>query len=313
MLEVEAAYVTAGAACGLVLTAATCMTGTDPDKIKQLPDTTGIKNEIIVQTRHRIPYDQALRTAGATLVPIEDQGAPPTEALREAINPNTAAIFYLASAMGHTASVPLSQVVAMAHAASIPVIVDAASECPPVSALSRFCHAGADLVIFSGGKSLMGPQSTGLILGRTELIAACAANGNPFAAVGRPSKVSREEVIAFLKALELYLARDHDADMARWQAQTDHVAQALYGVQRFTIEPFVRGETYIVPQLSIRPKAATGITCEEIIEALKGGEPRIVLSNYGELGFVTVNPQMLRPGEERIVAQRCKEVLTQWD
>ena len=130
MLDVDAAYVTAGAACAMLVATAACMAGTDPEKIKQLPDTNGIKREVIIQTLHRIPYDQALRMAGATLVEISDQGAPPLDAMRNAINENTAAIFYLANALDHAASVPFEQVVEMAHAASTPVIVDAASECP---------------------------------------------------------------------------------------------------------------------------------------------------------------------------------------
>ena len=310
MLDVEAAYVTSSAACGLVLTTAACMTGTDPVKIKQLPDTTGMKHEVIIQTVHRIGYDQAIRVAGATLVEIGDQGTPPTEAMRNAINENTAAILYMANAMGHGASVPFDQVVAMAHAASVPVIVDAASECPPVSTLTRFSRAGADLVIFSGGKSIMGPQSTGLVIGRKDLIAACAANGNPFAAVGRPMKVSREEVMAFLKALELYLARDHDADQAGWEAQVRYVEEALTGIPNFTIGSFTKSETYTVPLLYIRPDAGAGITQEAITEALLEGEPRIVVAGHFTQDSVVINPHMLQPGQERIVAERCKEVLT---
>ena len=122
----------------------------------------------------------------------------------------------------------------MAKAASVPVIVDAASECPPVSTLKRFWQAGADLIIFSGGKSIMGPQSTGLVIGRKDLIAACAANGVPFATVGRPMKVSREEIIGFMKALELYLARDHEGDTARWTAQLDYIDAALQGIPNIT-------------------------------------------------------------------------------
>jgi len=311
MLDVEAAYVTAGAACGMLLTTAACMAGSDPVKIAQLPDTTGMKNEVIIQTLHRIPYDQALRLAGATMVEISDQGTPPTEALRNAINENTAAIFYLANALNRSASVPLEQVLEMAHAASTPVIVDAASECPPVSTLTRFCRAGADLVIFSGGKSIMGPQSTGLIVGRKDLVAACAANGNPFATVGRPSKVSREEVIAFLKALELYLERDHDADMKRWEGQVQHIAAALSGIRHVAVERFTRAETYIVPLLCIRPGAGAGITSEELAQALREGEPRIVVDQHTREGGIVVNPHMLQPGQERLVAQRCKELLTQ--
>ena len=310
MLDVDAAYVTSGAACGLLLTAAACMAGTDPDKITQLPDTTGMKHEVIIQTVHRIAYDQCIRLSGARLVEIRDQGTPPTEAMCNAINENTAAIFYLANAMHNDVSVPFEQVVEMAHAASVPVIVDAASECPPVSTLTRFSRAGADLVIFSGGKSIMGPQSTGLIIGRKDLIAACAANGNPFATVGRPAKVSREEVIAFIKALELYLARDHDADRVRWEGQVRYIEEALAGIPHFSVARFTKGETYTVPLLYIRPEAGAGITREEIAEALLEGEPRIVVGQHFTEDGIAINPHMLEPGQERIVAERCREVLT---
>jgi L-seryl-tRNA(Ser) seleniumtransferase len=311
LLDVDAAYVTAGAACAMLLTTAACMAGTDSVKIAQLPDTTGMKNEVIIQTGHRIPYDQALRQAGATLIEISDQGTPPVEAMRKAINENTTAIFYLANAMHHPTSVPFEQVVELAHATSTPVIVDAASECPPVSTLTRFSRAGADLVIFSGGKSIMGPQSTGLIVGRKDLIAACAANGNPFASIGRPSKVSREEVIAFLKALELYLERDHDADMARWTSQIRHIEEALSGIRHFTVERIVKAATYAVPLLRIRPLAGACSTSEELAEALLEGDPRIVVDQHTEEGAIVVNPHMLQPGQEWIVAERCRQALTQ--
>ncbi len=311
MLEVEAAYVTAGAACGLVLTTAACMAGNDPVKIEQLPDTTGMKHEVIIQKAHRIAYDQAIRLAGATLIEIDDQGTPPTEAMYHAINENTAAIFYMANVMDHPTSVPLDQVVAMAGAASVPVIVDTASECPPVSTLTRFWRAGVDLVIFSGGKSIMGPQSTGMIIGRKDLIAACAANGNPFATVGRPMKVSREEIIGFLKALELYLARDHEADSVRWAAQRDYIEEALKGVPHVEVGRFTKGETYRVPMLYIRPEADAGLTLEMIAEALQEGEPSIVVGQHFTQDSIVINPHTLRPGQERIVAERCKEVLTQ--
>ena len=311
MLEVEAAYVTSSAACGLVLTTAACMAGSDPAKIQQLPDTTGMKHEVIIQKVHRIAYDQAIRLAGAMLVEIDDEGTPPTEAMSHAINENTAAIFYMATAMDHPASVPLDTVVAMAKAASVPVIIDSASECPPVSTLTRFWLAGVDLVIFSGGKSIMGPQSTGLIIGRKDLIAACAANGVPFATVGRPMKVSREEIIGFLKALELYLARDHEADSARWTAQLDSIEETLKGVPHVAVGRFTKGETYTVPLLYIRPEADAGLTREMIAEALEAGEPRIIVGQHFTEDSITINPHMLQPGQERIVAERCKEVLTQ--
>ena len=311
MLEVEAAYVTSSAACGLVLTTAACMAGSDPVKIQQLPDTTGMKHEIIIQKRHRIAYDQAIRLAGATLIEIDDKGTPPTEGMCQALNENTAAIFYMANVMNHPASVPLDQVMAMARGASVPVIMDAASECPPVSTLTRFWRTGVDLIIFSGGKSIMGPQSTGLIIGCKDLVAACTANGNPFATVGRPMKVSREEIIAFLKALELYLARDGEADSARWLAQLGYIEEALNGIPHIVVGRFTKGETYTVPLLYIRPTESAGFTPEMIAGALEDGEPCIVVAQHFTPDSIVINPHMLQPGQERIVAERCKAVLTQ--
>jgi len=310
LLDVEAAYVTASAAAGMVLTAEACMTGSDPQKIQQLPDATGLRHEVIIQTTHRIAYDQAIRVAGATLVEITDEGIPPVAAMQAALNAKTAAIFYLARVMDQPASVPFDQVVAMAHAAGVPVIVDAASECPPLSTLTRFARAGADLVIFSGGKSIMGPQSTGLIIGRKELIAACAANGTPFAAVGRPMKVSREEIIALLKALELYLVRDHDADQRRWESQLHHIETALADLPHISLSRLSQTQTYTVPMLSIRPAPALGRTREELAAALLAGEPRIVVDQHQTADSVVINPHMLQPGQETLVAQRCRAVLT---
>ena len=310
MLDVEAAYVTSSAAAGLLVTAAACMTGTDPERIAQLPNTTGMRSEVVIQRLHRLGYDQAVRLAGGTFVEIEDQGEPPTQALRDAIGDHTAAIFCMAHRLGEPASVPLDELVNIAKGAGVPLVVDSASECPPPSTLASFCKAGVDLVIFSGGKSIMGPQSTGLVIGRRDLVAACAANGNPFAAVGRPAKVSREEVIGFMKALELYLARDHDADRARWEAQVAHVERALSAArQPLALQRMVKGDTYTVPLLAVRPLPDAGFSHQQLCEALLAGDPRIVVAQHfiGD-GFV-INPHMLQPGQERIVAERCLQVL----
>lgn len=309
LLGVEAAYVTSSAAAGMVLTAAACMTGTDPQKLKQLPDTTGMCHEVIVQSSHRIDYDQAIRVAGAKLIEIPEEGAPPVAAMQAALNEKTAAIFYLGKLLDHPLSVPFEQVVNMAHAAGVAVIVDAASECPPLSTLTRFSRAGADLVIFSGGKSIMGPQSTGLIIGRQDLIAACAANGTPFAAVGRPMKVSREEIIALLKAIELFLARDHEADQRRWTSQLQTIEAALLDVPHITLRRPPSGQTYNVPLLAIRLEAGTSLTREAVAAALRDGEPRIVVALHLVPDSVVINPHMLKPGQETIVADRCRTVL----
>lgn len=309
LLDVEAAYVTSSAAAGMVLTAAACMTGCEPQKIKQLPETTGLRHEVIVQKLHRIDYDQAIRVAGATLVEIEEDGAPPVTAMQAALNDKTAAIFYLARVMDHPLSVPFDQVVAMAHAAGVPVIVDAASECPPLSTLTRFTQAGADLVIFSGGKSIMGPQSTGLIIGRPDLIAACAANGTPFAAVGRPMKVSRDEIIALLKAIELYLTRDHTADQRRWEGQLQQIEAALIDLPNITLRRLPNTQTYTVPLLAIRLEPGLSLTREAVAAALLAGEPRIVVALHLAPDSVVINPHMLQPGQEAVVARCCRAVL----
>lgn len=310
LLNVEAAYVTSSAASGLVLTAAACLAGSDPNKIARLPESSDMRNEILIQTGHRIAYDQAIRAAGAKLIEITDDGTPPVAQMKAAINDSTAAIFYLARVMEHPASIPFSQVVHMAHEAGIPVIVDAASECPPMSTLSRFTQEGADLVIFSGGKSLMGPQSTGLIIGRPDLVAACAANGVPFAAIGRPMKVSREEIIAFLKALELYLKRDHEADQRRWKKQLAYVEENLRDIPHITFSRVPLVPTYTVPGLSICPSPQLGMSRDEIADALLAGDPRVVVSQHQTTDSVVINPHMLRPGQEEIVAARCRAVLT---
>ncbi len=308
MLGVEAAYVTASAACGLVITAAACMTGTDQNRIRQLPDTTGMRDEVVVQKTHRIPYDQAIRLTGAKLIELDDSDGPPVEAMRRAIGARTAAVFYLGKKFRNEKSIPLEQVAAMAHAADVPVIVDAASECPPVSTLTRFTEAGADLVIFSGGKSLQGPQSTGLIVGRRDLIGACALNGTPFATVGRPMKVSREEIFAFIKALEMYLSRDHAADAAGWEAKVGYIEAELSGLRHVSLNRLDPEETYAVPRLKVALDAQAGLTGDEAVKALLDGTPRIIVQEEGEEGF-SINPHNLQDGQERIVAARCREVL----
>ena len=312
LLDVEAAYVTSSAAAGLLVTTAACIAGTDPQRITQLPDTTGMKSQVVAQKIHRMAYDQAMRLAGATFVEVPDQGEPPTQALREAVGPGTAAILCMAHRLGDPASVPLEELVSIARGAGVPLIVDAASECPPLSTLTRFWKAGADLTIFSGGKSIMGPQSTGLVVGRKDLIEACAANGNPFATVGRPAKVSREEIIGFLKALELYLARDHDADRARWTAQIDHIERALAGAGLpIALERMEKGDTYTVPLLAVRTLPDAGFTTGQLFQGLIDGDPRVVVSQHLIGDGIAVNPHMLKPGQERIVAGRCLQVLAE--
>jgi uncharacterized pyridoxal phosphate-dependent enzyme len=309
MLDVEAAYVTSSAACGLVLTAAACMAGSDPERISQLPDASGLKDEIIIQEAHRMPYDQSIRLSGAKLIQVGEGKAGPEQEMKSAINAQTAAVFYLANKMDDSSAVSFEDTIKIAHEALVPVIVDAASEAPPISTLSRFTRAGADLVIFSGGKSIRGPQSTGLVVGRTDLIAAIAANGVPFATIGRPMKVSREEIIAFIKALDLFLHRDHDADLNVWDNQLKHIETALASTEGVSLRRFTKGETYHVPLLALEFAEGTSASIEEIHDALLAGAPRIAVATHLVPGSLVVNPHSLQPGQERIVAERLKAVI----
>lgn len=309
ILDVQAAYVTSSASAGLALTTAATMAGKNPKRIAQLPDTVGMKSEVIIQKLHRIDYDQAIRLAGATLVEIDDDGRPPVDGMLTAINKNTAALFCMAHCLGEKASVDFESLVSISRETGVPLIVDAASECPPLSALSRFCKAGADLVIFSGGKSLMGPQSTGLIVGRSDLIEACAANGNPFAAIGRPMKVSREEIVGFLTALELYLERDHDKDHDRWESQIQHIAEKLQVFPCVDLIRLTRSETYTVPLLGVRLRGNASFTKSDLIVGLESHQPIVVVSEYVIDDGIVINPHQLEPGQEIVVADRLSTVI----
>ena len=189
----EAAYVSSGAAAGLTLATAACIAGKDPAAIAQMPDLTGLKNEVIIHRTHRNGYDHAVRQAGVRVVEIGSQAGTTAQDLEQAISAQTVAIFWFQGAMTGHGDLPLPEVIRVAKDHDIPVIVDAAAQLPPVSNLWHFTvELGAALVVFSGGKDLRGPQSSGLILGRRDLIEACALNGCPNHSIGRPMKVGKE-------------------------------------------------------------------------------------------------------------------------
>src|SRR5437763_3262328 len=221
----EAGMVTGGAEAGLLFATAACLAGTDPIKIAQLPDTTGMKSEAIIHRAHRNGYDHAVRVAGAKIVDIGyGHGTIPYQ-LEAAISERTALVCYLASPWASKGALPLAQVCEIAHKHGVPVLVDAAAMLPPMENLTRFIAEGADLVTFSGGKGLRGPQSSGILAGRADLIRAAMANGSPNHSVGRAAKAAKEDIVGLIVALERYLTLDHAADMARWQAQAEYMAE----------------------------------------------------------------------------------------
>ena len=192
-------------------------------------------------------------------------------------------------------------------------MVDGSAVLPPADNLTRFIRAGADLVTFSGGKGLNGPQASGILAGRADLIRAAALNGNPNHGIGRAAKSAKEDIVGLIVALERYLARDHAAEIARWRAQIEHVAEALRAVQGIETRCRVDQTEHLLPQLEITIDPATGIDAHALVLSLEESDPRVFLFEPSGPGArpnsVVVNPHTLQAGEERIVAEALHAAL----
>ena len=306
----EAAYVSCGAAAGLVLSTAACIAGTDPEKRARLPFTDGMKNEMIVHRSGRVGYDFAVRQAGGRLVEIGSEQGATAEDLEKAINERTAAIFVFYKNLSMQGQVPLEQQVEIAKRHRVPLIVDAAAQLPPVENLWYFTQMGVDLALFSGGKGLCGPQSSGLILGRRDLIEACAFNACPRGFIGRPMKVGKEEIVGLMAAVRWYLDLDHPRLLQTYEDQVSWIVEAFINLQHVTARrsfPSEAGQPHARAEI-IFDEAELGITRDEIMKRLYAGNPAIFLATAGENG-VYVNPQTLDQGEEMIIVARIKEIL----
>jgi L-seryl-tRNA(Ser) seleniumtransferase len=307
----EAAYVSCGAAAGLVLGTAACITGNDPKAIRQLPDLTGLKNEVVVHKSHRNGYDHAVRSVGVKLVEIGSAMQTERWELERAIGERTALVFWTQAGMTGYGDLPLATVIEVAHGHGIPVLVDAAAQLPPVESLWRFTQLGADLVVFSGGKDLHGPQSSGLILGRRDLIDACTRNGSPNAGIGRPMKVGKEEMVGLLAAVKWYLSLDHAARATRHEQMVAAWCAALNRIPGVCAErSFPNGAGQPVPRARVTVDAGRlGLTGDEIVARLLAGEPSIAVAPDGPAGFY-LNPYTLNEGEEQIVLEQLTVLLT---
>jgi L-seryl-tRNA(Ser) seleniumtransferase len=307
----EAAYITCGAAAGIVLSTAACMAGIDPDLRGRLPDNTaGMKNEVLVHKAGIVGYAQAIRHAGARIVLVGTEAGATADELEGAINERTAAIFYFYNVSRMKGQVPLEDGIALARRRGIPLIVDAAAQLPPVENLWRFTQMGADLALFSGGKGLRGPQSSGLVVGRKALIEAIAFHASPRMALGRPMKVGKEEIAGLMVAVKRYLALDHAAIMQTWEEQVQTVIAAFDGVPGVTARrafPSEAGQPMPRAEI-IFDEAGLGVTRDDILKRLREGERSIALAAAGSSG-VYVNPQTLEPGQEWIVCARLREIL----
>ena len=306
----EAAFVTSGAAAGLALATAACVTGTDPAAIARLPDVTGLKDEVIVHRSQRNGYDHSVRMVGVKLVEIGDDHGTALSALEAAITAQTAAVVWFQGAMTGPGDIPLPDVIATADAHGIPVIIDGAAQLPPTENLWKWTQMGAALAVFSGGKDVRGPQPTGLILGRADLMEAVRLHSNPNHGLGRPMKVGKEEMVGLLKAVELYLEIDQDARAARDEATVRAWCDALNrvdGVCAVRAFPNEAGQPLPRARVDIDP-AQVGLTRDQIIRRLREGEPAIAVAPAGSTGLF-LNPMTLAAGEEVVVLQRLIEIM----
>lgn len=317
----EAAMVCSGSAACIAQATAGCIAGMDPDKIYRLPDTEGMKNEVIIT--HRSPWDRGIALTGAKLVVVSSLAE-----LESAFNERTA---MMECAYGEESAVKLEDALAICNRHGVPFMLDGAATCPPFERLKTLASVGADLFCVSGGKGLMGPQCSGILFGRKGLIEAALHNGSPFeGSICRPMKVGKEEIVGALAALEWSSKRDYKADCRIWESRLDYIARAVNAIAGVQARIYYRKVGNEVPHLAvIWDEKAFGLTKEQCIAALRNGEPHIEVYNgmgrelvkctdpqpkqerqRGNAEYViSVSSNTLQPGDERLVARRLEEIL----
>jgi len=333
----EAGYVTCGAAAGLLLSAAACIARLDIHKMDMLPDTDKIPNEIIIQRVHRNAYDHALRAAGAKLIEVGHMGHPTggyTEPwhIEAAINERTVAVHWVC--MEAPGAVTLEETVAVAHKHNLPVIVDAAGGLPPPENLRRLVATGADLVSFSGGKAIRGPQASGILVGRQDLIDSVALQhqdmdvltptwtlrekflktgklpGPPLQGIGRPMKVGKEEIAGLIAAVKKYVSQDHAQVRKEWLRRLEIIQQELRSIPHLTTELVgEEGEGYLWLRLRLDDKAL-GFSAFDLVNWLFEEDPAVAVAQGGaSQGYVMLNPLNLDGDKPSHVAGAIKKVV----
>jgi D-glucosaminate-6-phosphate ammonia-lyase len=336
----EAGCVTSGAAAGLLVGTAACVAGMDPAKMSRLPDTRGMKNEVVAMRSQRNSYDHAIRATGVTIIEagfcdrFVDVGVRDTWSweIEAAITERTAFVYYLAKPQ---ALPRLAEVVAIAHQAGVPVLVDAAAELPPVENLQRFISEGADLVAFSGGKSIGGPQGSGILCGRRDLISAALLQqldfdydynewdppaglvdkrnlaGVPRHGIGRSCKVGKEQIVGLLTALKLFVKEGNTGRHDRLQLMAQHLTQELAGVAglstRIIPDPLLSGMPMVEVALD---QTIARLTAAELVRRLRKGSPGVEVNPWKpDQGLLILSPACLADGDPSLIGKRFKEIL----
>jgi len=332
----DAGYVASGAAACLTLGTAACIAGEDFGAMDRLPETPGVADEVVMARTHRNDYDHAFRAAGGRIVDVGTNshhlgcGATNVEPwqIEDAIGETTAAVAYM---QNEASQPPLEEVVAVAHEYDVPVIVDAAAQLPPTRNLSRFVEAGADLVAFSGGKAVRGPQSTGILAGREELIRSVALQhldahaaietwipndffdpadlpGVPTQGLGRGFKVGKEELVGIVRALELFVEEDDEAVLAEWHERAEQIADGLAGVDGFDVALRGGEKTAAVTSVGVAvdPDRA-GTDAVELVRGLREEDPRVYVGgDDARNGVFGVNPRCLTDEEADYLVERIR-------
>ena len=298
------ALVTSGAAAGMQSGLAGILTGSNEQFIKQIPDLTGMKSEVIIQKSHRNPFDHQLRTTGVKLVVIETR-----DELRQAVNERTAMMHFsnFANAAGQ---IKVDEWIKLGKEYKIPCMNDAAADTPPVSHLWDYANMGYDLITFSGGKAMRGPQCAGLLIGRKELVANALLNNSPHEdTIGRSQKVGKEEIVGMVKALELYLNEDHEALWKEWQGMLEDISRQITRVDGVTTSFFVPDIANHVPHMAITwDSGRMALSPKEVSQLLRNSNPSIVMGAGEDRPGLVMNSFMLQPDESKIVTERLTQI-----
>jgi len=315
-LQCEAALVCAGAASGLTLGTAACVMVANHCGIRAIPaEVAHLKNEVLVQKTHRYGYDEALLCCGIRFVEVETLAE-----YEAAFNERTVMAHYYNAA--EQSAIGREDWIRVAHGHGVPCFNDAAADVPPISNLWNYTKMGFDLVTFSGGKGIRGPQNAGLLLGRKDLIGAAAANNNPYDGVGRGMKVAKEQIVGMVAAVDWFLSQSDEGFEKEFRRRADRIAAHLKGLPTLETEIAIPPVANHVPHLLIRyNQDKLKISPRDVMAELRAGTPSIELNpstgratgaSAGiatDVNTIVVGVWMLQPGEEMIVARRLREVL----
>jgi len=311
LIGCEAVMVTSGAAAALTVGTAACIAGKNPDWIRRIPDLagTGMKSEVIIQKSHRYGYDHAVRNCGVKMIEVET-----ADELEKAVNEKTAMMLFFNDA-DPRGKVKIEEFVKLGKKHNIPTFNDAAADAPPTENLSKYSKMGFDLVTFSGGKGIRGPQSAGLLLGRRDLIEAARLNCSPNSdSIGRGMKVNKEEILGMMVAIEMYLKRDAAAEWKEWERRAKLVTDSVAKVSAIKTEVYVPPIANHVPTVRLTwEKAVLPLTADDVRKQLREGKPSIEIAPNSspakaEKQEIGVAVWQMQPGEAEVVARRLREV-----